>query len=70
MGRYRYNAHHAASAGDGWQAGIGRALSTIVGTLLVALPGTELTVEVEGEDAAAALEPLVAALADPGDGYG
>ncbi|HEY2785726.1 MAG TPA: HPr family phosphocarrier protein [Fimbriiglobus sp.] len=38
--------------------------------LLVALPGTELTVEVEGEDAAAALDPLVAVLADPGEGYG
>ncbi len=38
--------------------------------LLVALPGTELTVEVDGPDAAAAIDPLAAALADPGDGYG
>jgi phosphotransferase system HPr (HPr) family protein len=38
--------------------------------LLVALPGTELTVEVSGPDAAEAIEPLAAALADPGDGHG
>jgi len=38
--------------------------------LLVALPGAELTVEVEGADAAEAIDPLTAALADPGEGYG
>lgn len=38
--------------------------------LLVALPGSELTVEVVGEDAAEAVGPLAEALADPGDGTG
>lgn len=36
--------------------------------LLVALPGAELTLEIEGPDAAEALEQLAAVLADPGDG--
>jgi phosphotransferase system HPr (HPr) family protein len=36
--------------------------------LLVALPGAELVVEVDGEDAAAAIGPLIDALAAPGDG--
>ena len=38
--------------------------------LLVALPGTTLELEVEGEDAAEAVGPLAAALADPGEGSG
>jgi phosphocarrier protein len=38
--------------------------------LLVALPGVELTVEVDGPDAAEAIDPLAAVLADPGEGYG
>ena len=38
--------------------------------LLVALPGAELTVEVDGPDAAEAIKPLAAALADPGEGHG
>lgn len=36
--------------------------------LLVAMPGAVLELEVEGEDAAAAVESLAAVLADPGDG--
>jgi phosphocarrier protein HPr len=36
--------------------------------LLVALPGAELLVETDGDDAAEALAELVQVLADPGDG--
>lgn len=36
--------------------------------LLVALPGAELVLEVEGEDDAEAVGPLADLLADPGDG--
>jgi phosphotransferase system HPr (HPr) family protein len=36
--------------------------------LLVAMPGAELVLEVDGDDAATALDPLAAILADPGEG--
>ncbi|MGL6097553.1 MAG: HPr family phosphocarrier protein, partial [Fimbriiglobus sp.] len=36
--------------------------------LLVALPDAELTLEVDGDDAETAVEPLIRLLADPGDG--
>jgi phosphotransferase system HPr (HPr) family protein len=36
--------------------------------LLVAMPGAELVVEADGEDASAAVERLAEILADPGDG--
>ena len=36
--------------------------------LLTALPGAELVLEAEGDDAAAALDQLADVLADPGDG--
>ncbi len=36
--------------------------------LLVALPGASLVLEVEGDDAAAAIDPLAALLGAPGDG--
>lgn len=43
----------------------GRSLVELI--LLVALPGSELTLEVEGNDASDALESLAAILASPGD---
>jgi phosphotransferase system HPr (HPr) family protein len=36
--------------------------------LLVAMPGAELVLEVEGDDAPSALDQLADVLADPGDG--
>jgi phosphotransferase system HPr (HPr) family protein len=36
--------------------------------LLVAMPGAELVLEVEGDDAPSALDKLAGVLADPGDG--
>lgn len=36
--------------------------------LLVAMPGSELVLEVEGEDAPAAIDRLAEVLASPGDG--
>jgi phosphotransferase system HPr (HPr) family protein len=36
--------------------------------LLVAMPGAELILEVDGDDGEEAIEPLAEILADPGDG--